>query len=531
MQFLYPNVLFFMLIPSFILFFLIITKKDKLLTFFNEDILEKLKVPNSYISNKTRNIFLFIALILMIIALSRPVSNEKEVTLQSKSKPLIVLLDISKSMKANDLYPNRLEFSKKKLFQLMENSEDNSIAVILFAKSSFLLSALTKDFDSLKILINNLQSGTDFDNGTNIFSALELSNRVLNNFTTKNILLLSDGGDNIDFKKEIKFANQNNLKIYIISMATKKGGVVNLENNNYLTNNKGDIVTLKLNENLKTLALNTNGGFINFTINDNDIKEILKDINKDLNEDKNIIKKHKTYVELFYYPLCLAILLIFISFFSLPKIKFLKNIFLLLFVFIFNENLKASIFDFQTIKDAKKAYENKNYNEAINKFENIDSSNERNYNLANSYYKQKNYSKAIELYKQIKSDELNFNFSVLHNLANAYTLNSNYDEAIKSYEKALKLKNDKKTKENLELVKNLKNNDKKENKTNENKRKDSDKQSVKNNSIEKNEANNKNQETLSYEEEKWLKEIENQKAIPLIKSLESSQETKTLNPW
>lgn len=520
-----------MLIPSFVLFFLIITKKDKLLNFFEEELLEKLKVPNSYISNKARNIFLFFSLILMIIALSRPVTNEKEINLQSTTKPFIIILDISKSMKAIDLYPNRLEFAKKKILQIIDNSKDNSIGIILFAKSSFILSPLTQDFDSLKILLNNLDLGVDFDNGTNIFSALELSNKLLKDFSTKNILILSDGGDNSDFREEINFANENNLKIYTIAMATKKGAVIKLEDQNYLTNKNKEIVTLKLNENIKTLSLNTNGGYINFTINDDDIKEILKDINKN-SKNNSEIKKQKIYVELFYYPLCLSILLLFISFFSLPKIRFFKNIFLITLIFSFNENLNAIVFDFQTIKEAKKAYENSNYEQAIDKFEKLNSSNERNYNLANSYYKQKNYSKAIELYKQIQSDDFNFNFSVLHNLANTYALNSNYDEAIKTYEKALKLKNDKKTKENLELIKSLKNNTKKD--ENRQKEKNSqEKEKDKNNSKVENEIKKEkeNKEISNYEEEKWLKEIENQKPISLMKKFKSSKEIQGENPW
>lgn len=115
MHFIYYQVLFLMLIPSFILMYLIITKKSKIENYFSKNALKKLSVSNKYFSNRTRNVMLFLALIFMIIALSRPVINEK---------------------KQNIIY----------------KSENQTINQILFSKSSFFAPNITENFNFLKII-------------------------------------------------------------------------------------------------------------------------------------------------------------------------------------------------------------------------------------------------------------------------------------------------------------------------------------------------------------------------------------------
>lgn len=266
-----------MLIPSIILMILIITKGDSFSKYFSKKSLEKLSVSNKYFSNKARNITLFLALTCMIIALARPVTNEKIHKSKQELTSLIIAIDVSKSMLANDIYPNRLDFAKKKVLQIIKKNQDKAIGIILFAKSSFILSPLSQDHKSLEILVNNLDTGQNFDNGTNIYSSLELTNKLLRNYENKNLLILSDGADKEDFQDEIDYANKNNISVYIIATASKNGAAIKLKNGDYLTH-EGKIINVKINENIKKLALSTNAGYINYSLNDNDINEIIKDI-------------------------------------------------------------------------------------------------------------------------------------------------------------------------------------------------------------------------------------------------------------
>ncbi len=566
MQFLYINVIYLMLIPSIILMILIIKKKNSFDKYFSKEVLEKLSVSSQYFSNKARNITLFIALLLMTISLARPVTNEKVHDTKKQLNAVIIAIDVSKSMMANDIYPNRLEFAKNKLLDIIKLSKSNALGVILFAKSSFLLSPVTQDFTSLKILIENLDTGINFDNGTNIYSTLESTNKLLKNYKSKNLIILSDGADKKEFKEEIEFANKNNINIYVIATATKKGSAIKLKDGNYLVDAKGNIVTLGLNENIKNLSLQTNGGYINYSLDTNDINQILNEINSKSRKQEFKEEKFKTYTELFYYPLSLGLIFLLIAFSSLPtfkrkninKSKTILSIFVVLISININQ-LHASIFDFQTIEEANNAYKNKNYKKAIEKYSDLEQNEQTKYNLANSLYKEGKYKEAIKEYDGIKTDNKDFDFKKLHNLGNSYVKVNNLEKAKNTYENALKLKNDAQTKENLDLVKKAleqkkqENKDNKKNKDNEdskNKKKDSEKKESdkkknqnkkdkkKKESKEKNkEAKNKEEiknpnEISDLEEEKWLKQLENQKTNSLMKKMHSKREINTLeNPW
>lgn len=556
-----------MLIPAFILMFFIITKKNSFDKYFSKEVLEKLSVSNQYFSNKARNITLFMSLIFMIIALARPVANEKNHESKQELNAVVIAIDVSKSMLANDIYPNRLEFAKKKLLDIIEQSKTNALGVILFAKSSFLLSPITQDFTSLKILVENLDTGINFDNGTNIYSTLETTEKLLKDFKNRNLILLSDGADKKDFSEEIEFAKKKNINIYTITTATKKGSAIKLQDGNYLVDKNGNIITVKLNENIKKLSLETNGAYINYSLDANDITQVLNEINSKSQKQEFEEKRFKTYTELFYYPLGFGIFLLLIAFSSLPKpmLKSKKNIvsiFLLAFC-LNNEKLNAISFDFQTIEEANKAYNEQNYNKAANAYKSVKKSEEASYNLANSLYKEGKFKEAINEYKNIQSDNKDLNYQKLHNLGNSYVKSKNLEEAKKNYEEALKIKNDKQTKENLDLVtqalkkqeqKNKGDKNKKEDKKKEKDKKDSKKDDSENKEKrkdkkqkeqdkdskakendkkkEKSNPNKKQNEISDLEEQKWLKQLENQKTNSLMKKMESKKEdSNSQNPW
>ncbi len=532
MQFLYVNVIYLMLIPSIILMILILKKKNSFEKYFSEETISKLSISNNYFSNKARNTTLFISLLFMIFALARPVTNEKIHETKQELNAIVVAIDVSKSMMANDIYPNRLEFAKKKVLDIIELSKTNALGVILFAKSSFILSPVTQDFNSLKILIKNLDTGINFDNGTNIYSTLETTNKLLKNYTSKNLFLLSDGGDKKEFKEEIEFANKQNINIYTIGTATNQGSAIKLDNGNYLVDKNGNIVNVDLNENIKKLSLETSGGYINYSLDSNDISQILKEINSKSERQEFKKKSFKTYTELFIYPLSLGLFFLLIAFSSLPSFKSKNkiNIFILFTIFYFlnNPNMEASIFDFKTIDKANNSYKSENYKKAIEQYSSLEQKEQTKYNLANSLYKDKKYKEAIKIYKDIKSKDKKFDFQRLHNLGNSYVNTGNLKKAKESYENALKIKNDKQTKENLELVKKeiekkKTSNNKDEQKESSDKKNEQKESSDKKNNkkIKQNEKTYNQNEISDLEEEKWIKQLESQKTNSLLKKMDS----------
>lgn len=574
-----------MLVPTLLLMFLLLSKKDIFEQYFSKQTLEKLSTANKYMSKTSRNILFFISLILMTIALSRPVINEKESNFKQEANAIAIAIDVSRSMLANDISPNRLTHAKRKLLDIIENSNENALAVILFAKSSFILSPLTQDFNSLKILIENLDTGINFDNGSNIFSTLETTAKLLKNYENKNLLLLSDGGNNSDFEKEIEFARENKINIYTIGLASSKASPIKLEDGNFLTKKDGSIVTVSLNENIKKLSLGTNGGYINYSLNSDDIKQILLDIEKKSTKKELESKKFKSYTELFYYPLALAIFILFIAFSSLPNFlsKKLVSAIIILIAFFNTNTLKAFEFDFKTIDKANTAYEKGDYKTSSKQFEALTKTPEAKYNYANSLYKEKKYDKALENYKNVTTSNQDLEFKKLHNMGNSYVKLNDLENAKKMYEKALKIKADKQTKENLETVQNIlkkqekqknnkdnknKNNkdkNKEKNKNNKDSKKNKDKNKEQNKQDKEDGQNNKkgnqenkkeegkkqkqennqeaqkqkqalnkklqNQYISELEEKKWLKKLENKKSQILLKKVKTKNEDNSSNPW
>ncbi|WP_419765435.1 MAG: VWA domain-containing protein [Arcobacter sp.] len=571
MQFLYPNVLFLMLIPTLILFFLIVTQKSKFEKIFNQKVLNKLTISSSKLTKKSRNILLFISLVFMIIALSRPVSDEKEQNINQELIPIVIAIDASKSMLAQDVYPSRLKMAKKKILDLIKSSKQLSIGIIIFGESSFILSPLTNDFTSLNFLVENFDYNLNISDGSNIFSALEASNKLLKDYKSKNILLLSDGGNANNYQEEIEYANKNNLNIYTITIATNNPTPIPTKDG-YVNDKDGNIAMVKLNENIKKLSLNSEAGYTNYTLNNDDINSIINDISKKTQKVNMEVKKQKVYTELFYYPLGFALFILLIAFSSLPSIKSLAKTSVLLII-LCNIDVNASILDFNTIKEATKAYNNKEYTTSSNKFKDFISTNEGRYNFANSLYKEKKYESALKMYKDIATSDDELEFKKLHNMGNTYVKLNDLNSAKKMYENALKIKEDKQTKENLELVKkalkNKQNKDSKQKQNDKNNKQDKDtkkdkndknksdnkeqsKKDKENNSNKENNKksqNNKNNENKddkkasqrkvnenllsNKEEKKWLNLLKNQKNPILLKKVETKNNSKnsSSSPW
>jgi Ca-activated chloride channel family protein len=523
MQFLYPSVLF-LLILVIVLFVFNITKKDKMKQFFSKEILNKLTIKSNALTQKTRDVLIFLALILIIFSLARPITNEQEHFVKQQLIPIVVALDVSKSMYAQDIYPTRLEFAKKKLQNIIKLSQDMAIGIVLFSKDSYILSPITEDIVSLEYIINNINTELNLNNGSNIYALLETTKQMLETYNTKNLIILSDGANNKNYQDELNFAKQEKISVYAIGIATKNGAAIPTKNG-YVTDKNNKIITVALNTKIKDLAINSGGGYIDFTLSNEDIKAILTQI-KAQNKKENINnKKIKTHIELFYYPLILALILLLISFSSLPRFKNIAVVFL--FVLLPQVGY-SGILDYKTLYDG------------------------------NKYYKKKDYKKAIDLYNKIDAQNKNLKFKALHNLGNSYVKLDKLEEAKKIYEKALKIKNDKETKANLEMVKKelekrkkkqqnkKKDKNKKQNK--KNKKKDKNNKQNKKSKKKDNKSNKqknkqkkqgqqkqkiKDEPISKMEEKKWLKALQKKKTPIMLRKvkIKKYQNKNMEQPW
>lgn len=517
MEFLYPNTFFLLIFPLILFLFLLLKKQNSFQKYFEKEVLDKITVSNNFINQNIKNSLLVLALLLLIIAAARPVMDKKEHKIKESLIPIIIAIDVSKSMLANDIYPNRLEMAKQKLLKIIKNSKQSALGVVLFAKSAFVLSPITQDFTSLTFLVDNLDRGLNFDNGSNVLAMLEASADLLEDFNSKNIILLSDGGNKKDYSKEIEFAKTNNIKIYAIGLATNKQSPIPTKEG-YMTNSSGQIVTVGLNKSIAKLAVESAGGYIDFSLGERDINEILRDISYEAKKEQMNSTKIKTYKELFYYPLALCLLFLFMSF-STFSFRTKKNMVAgLVLIALSNAPLEAGVLDFKTLDEAKTSYEKSDFIQAEKSYKKVNKNAQTQYNMANSLYKQGKYKEALNAYKDIKSEDKNLQYQSLHNMGNAYVKQNDLQNAKTMYEKALKLKDDEQTKQNLQTVKQALKQQKKQDQKN--------KKDKKNKKDDKNKDNKEKKDKKNQDKKSDKKEKNDKKEKDSKKKKEDKKESK-----
>lgn len=301
------NYLYLIIILPFLYILISHTPKGK--SIFSKDVLDKILVKNYGLSKKTRNILVLLSMAFFILALSRPVIKGKEIELENDKMDVIVALDISDSMSVNDIFPSRFEFAKNKFHSFLDSGADKRVGVLTFASKAFVISPITSDLNSLKFLVDNLAFENFSLKGTSTMSVLEAT-KSLSKEKKKTLLIFSDGGDKESFDDEIEYANNNGITIFIYLTATDKGSLFKTPN--------GDMVVLKANKNISSLATKT-GGALMRSMESSDMKKLNELISskKEKNDGKTSVVVGQK--ELFYYPLMFGILLIFISSFSLPR--------------------------------------------------------------------------------------------------------------------------------------------------------------------------------------------------------------------
>ncbi|MBC8237829.1 MAG: VWA domain-containing protein [Helicobacteraceae bacterium] len=460
MSFLRPEILYFLLPLVAILFGLLLTQKETQEHFFSKEVMKKLQVSANTLTLKVRNIFFFLVIVLIVIALAGPIIEDGEVEVKSKSADIMIALDISDSMLAEDVYPNRLRFAKQKAMDLLKMAPDERIGVVAFAKNSYLVSPMSFDHNAVRFLLGKLSTDSITEKGTDFSALLDVVNKTIKKETKKYLLILSDGGDKDDFSAEIAYAKEKNIVIFILGIGTTKGAPVKKEDGSFIKRD-GNIIVSKLNENISKLATESSGVYIQSIKSNADIKTMLEEIEA-ISEQKQLKSETvRKFIPLFYYPLGLALLLLLVATSSLyKKEKLTSPLVALLAVFaFFAQDANAGILDFMNLDKAESAYENEDYNTSAKIYSDYaqSSQNVQSYfNAGNALYKQEKYDEAIQSYEKAYFENNVSEANKYGNIGNAYVKQStqeSLEKAVKSYEKSLEFNEDEEIRENLEAVK------------------------------------------------------------------------------
>ena len=451
MTFLHPEFIYLMLPILFILFGLLLTQSDAQELIFSPEALAKLRVDTNQLSAKVRNLFYFLMFLFIILALAGPVMEKGSARVKVKDDLFFVALDISDSMLCEDVYPNRLELGKQKIVELLQQEKKSRVGLIAFANSSYLVAPPAFDHKILTFLLKPMDTGFTSEHGTNILNLLKAVNTQFGEHENKKLLIVSDGGDKRAFSEEIAYAKKEGIEVYFLSIGTERGGVI--EQKGGPLRYQGELVISRVNRTIETLARESGGAVLDAS----DLSPFL-DLMKEnsLEEDEKPI-----YVYFFIVPIGLAMLMFLIatSSFHRGEKYYLPSFVVLVLISVYPSSARAALFDYQRLERASTAYKQEDYRVSTKSYESYaleHESVEAAYNAANGYYKMGRYKMAAGLYASIYFVDAEQNHQLFHNLGNALAKMGSYEElkkAVSAYEKALKFKEERESRENLEAVK------------------------------------------------------------------------------
>ena len=273
--------------------------------------------------NKSKAFYKFILrstyLSLMIIALLGPSFGENKEEIDLVGKDIMILVDLSESMNANDVKPSRLEKVKFEMKKVIDKFSSDRIGIIMFSGEAFVQCPMTYDKNALNLFTETLNTGLVPNTGTDFGPPLELSLSKLNNenaesneLSSKIILLISDGEDFGDNTKEsLEKIADSNIKLFTVGIGSEKGSKILLTNGDYKRDKEGKEVITKLDPiSLKETAKETGGKYFEITNTNNQIDELIYEINNikgEVIESKIIDVTENKY---FYFLLTALILMI-----------------------------------------------------------------------------------------------------------------------------------------------------------------------------------------------------------------------------
>ena len=490
MSWIHPYLLLIMLVPFVIFAGLVLTNREGVARVFDAAVLKRLRVDGDVLPVRIRNFVLLLAVLLMILALGRPVIEHGERTVALKGLDAMVALDISGSMRSRDIYPNRLVFAKRKISQLLDTMPGDEISLAAFAHAAFMLAPFTTDKAALKQILDGVDESYINLASTNFEALGDLATTFLEKKKPKILIVVTDGGDPKALTSFQSILNEANITLYGVLVGTEKGAPVLDRNDRPVTSPQGTIAITQRNDTLKDIAQKTGGDAIIAGNGKSDMQHLADIIHAKFNTQKQGNIKVKERTELFVYLLAAATLFLLLGLMSLPKKSSHASLLLSFFIFHFSffTPAHAGLTDFKTIQTAEEAYKAKDYNRTVHALNRLDKpSPERNFDLGDAYYKAGRLDVALRTWKRAKGGDVDEE-KRLHNIGNVYFKKKQYDHAITAYETALKIHDDPDTRFNLELAKKVK---KKQKKKQKQKQKQQKKQKNKNKN-KKNKNKNKN---------------------------------------
>ena len=452
-----------LLVPALaaVFFFLHLRRKRLLREFVSEPLVAQLAPDASTAKRTVKQAFLLLALACLIVAAADPQVGTRLEEVKREGIDLFIALDVSLSMKAEDIRPSRLEKAKRDVSDLLRKLEGDRVGLVVFAGEAFVQFPLTADYSAADLFINAVDVDAVPVPGTMIGNAIEVALKSFRQDlpTQKAIVVVSDGENTEgDVAGAVEKARKEGVRVFTIGMGTPEGSPIPIygaggERTDYKHDRAGNIVLTKLDESaLQQIALSTGGSYRRATNAGNEIDEIHNELAA-LQKTEMGSLQVTGFEDQFQYPLTLGILLLMVELLLserrgrfltrlmrvLPATRALPLLLLLCIATASAQTVRSHV------ASGNRAYEKAKYADAEAEYMKAlakdTSSREAQFNLGNAYYKQQRSDEAQRMYShRIAASKAPADKEMAYyNLGNTFFKSNKLEESIESYKRSLRL--------------------------------------------------------------------------------------------
>ena len=309
--------------PVIVVFYIFVFKwkKRMLQRFGNIELLAKMTRTTSTGRQYLKAMIVLASYFFMVLAAARPQWGTKLELLSRKGVDIVVAMDVSKSMQAEDIKPNRLERAKYEVGQMINKFKGDRVGLIAFAGDAFLQCPLTLDYGAAKMFLDIMDADLIPVPGTSLASAIRAARKAYNvkEKKYKVLILITDGEDHEgEVIKEAEKAAKEGIVIYTLGIGSEAGVPIPVRsgsNVSYKKDRNGNVVMTRLDPyTLEKISLATNGKFYQSKTGSLELDRIYKEIRK--MEKREMESKHFTqYEDRYQWPLFAGFVLLVAEFF------------------------------------------------------------------------------------------------------------------------------------------------------------------------------------------------------------------------
>lgn len=328
LRFAHPIALYLLLaIPVFVLFFVVMMRKRRraLKLLGDWSLLQRLMPEHSPARSNLKFILLMAVWVMLVVSLAGPQVGSKLEKIKRKGIDVVFALDVSNSMMAQDITPNRLERSKQAISRLLEKMDNDRVGLVIFAGKAYVQMPVTTDYAAAKLFLSGINPGMIPTQGTAIGQAIDKSAACFaDGKQSKAIIVITDGENHEDDAVEAaKSAAGQGIKVFTVGMGSPDGAPIPLYNGamliGYKTDPQGQTVISKLDDRLlNDVALAGNGMYVRASNSQSGVKEVFDKLNS-LEKTEYDARFFSDYEDRFQILLLIGIVLLLAELFLVER--------------------------------------------------------------------------------------------------------------------------------------------------------------------------------------------------------------------